>query len=143
MGEASFGHGPLVPLLLDLVLPFLPLACMPLADAFFAFLDPIRQCFVDVDALAASSGQRRECQRAVAQHPKVPVVVLVVISGPLADLNIGKADIDPFAVRRRNYGDFTGLSVSLWEPRVQSTTSSAAIRSTPLKASGWKLTLNG
>src|SRR5215471_16294770 len=85
MREASFGHGPLVPLLFDLVLPFLPLACMPLADAFFAFLDPIRQGFVDFHAFAASGGERR----------------------------------------------------------VQSTTSSAAIRSTPLKASGWKLTFNG
>src|SRR5262245_35053672 len=113
MSEAGFGHGPLVPLLFDLVLPFLPLACMPLADAFFALLDPIRQCFVAFDAFAASGGQRRECQRAVAQYPKVPVVVLVVIRGPLADLNVGKADVDPFAVGRRNYGNFTGLSVQL------------------------------
>src|SRR5262245_14200858 len=116
MREAGFGHGPLVPLFFDLVLPFLPLACMPLADAFFALMDPICQCLIAVDALAASGGERRECQRAVAQYPKVPVVVLVVIRRPLADLNVGKADIDPFAVRRRNYGDFTGLSVQFMRP---------------------------
>ena len=43
-------------------------------------------------------------------------MVLVIIGRPLADLNVGEADVDPFAVRRRNYGDFSGLSVQFMGP---------------------------
>ena len=39
VGEAGFGHWPLVPLLLYLILPFLPLARVSFADRLFTFLD--------------------------------------------------------------------------------------------------------
>ena len=43
----------------------------------------------------------------------MPVVVLVVIHRPLADLDIGEANIDPFTFRRGHHRDLAGLGVEL------------------------------
>ena len=81
--------------------------------AFLALVDAASERLVAVDAFAAGGGERRNRQRAVAEHAKIPVVVFVVIGRPLADLDIGEADVDPFAVRRRHDADLAGLGVEL------------------------------
>ena len=113
MGQARFSHRPLVPLLLHLILPLLPLASVAFADGFLAIGNATRERLVAVDAFFARGGERGNRQRTVAQHAVIPVVMLVVVGGPLADLDIGEADIDPFAVGRRRHLNFAGLGVQL------------------------------
>jgi hypothetical protein len=43
-----------------LILPFLPLARVAIADRFLTLGDFCRECFVAVDALFASRGKRRQ-----------------------------------------------------------------------------------
>ena len=113
MGEPVFRHGPVVPLFFNLILPSLPLAGVPFADGFFSLLDARGESPIAIDPLAASGYQSRGRESAVAQYPMVPIVVLVVVRRPLTDFNIGEADVDPFAVRRRDHRDLARLGIEL------------------------------
>jgi hypothetical protein len=68
MRQTRLGHRPLVPLILHLILPFLPLTRVSLADGLFALLDLCRQGLIAVETFLTSGGQCRQRQGAVTEH---------------------------------------------------------------------------
>ena len=89
-----------IPVFLGFFAPASTERAMMLADLGGARRDTRREARIARDTLAAKFRERRDRERRVGEQAHRGIGEPPVVHRPLADVDLAKADIDPFAVRR-------------------------------------------
>src|SRR4029077_18544307 len=90
-----------IPVLPRFLLPLRPDLIVALADRDLAVGDLLLEVGVAADPLLAGFDQRRNAERGVAERAHRTGLHAAIVHRPLADADLGKADLDEIARRRR------------------------------------------